>query len=63
MHVLPLQAPLLEGEDHTKDIDFTPAGVAARWQAGRDFARRQIAAAPWTGAVDPADGIVVHEQT
>lgn len=63
MHVLPLQAPLLEGEDHTKDIDFTPAGVAARWQAGRDFARRRIAAAPWNDAVDPADGIVVHEQT
>lgn len=62
MHVLPLQAPLLDGDDHTKDIDFTPAGVAARWQAGREFARRQIAAAPWNASTDPAQGIVVHEQ-
>lgn len=62
MHVLPLQAPLLEGEDHTKDIDFTPAGVKARWQAGRESARRQIAAAPWNAPTDPAKGIVVHEK-
>ena len=34
MHVMRLQAPRLDGEDHTKDIDFTPAGVRARWQAG-----------------------------
>lgn len=62
MHVLPLQAPLLAGEDHTKDIDFTPAGVHARWQAGLEFARRQIAAAPWRAATEPAQGIVVHGQ-
>lgn len=62
MHVLPLQAPLLEGEDHTKDIDFTPAGVTARWQAGRECARRQIAAAPWNAPTDPAEGVVIHEQ-
>jgi len=60
MHVLPLQAPLLTGEDHTKDIDFTPAGVSARWQAGLEFARRQIAAAPWNASTEPSQGIVVH---
>ena len=32
MHVARLIAPQLEGEDHTKDIDFTPAGIA---RAGR----------------------------
>ena len=36
MHVIPLLASRLDGEDHTKDIDFSPAGVRARWQAGRD---------------------------
>lgn len=61
MHLLPLQAPALEGDDHAKDIDFTPSGVAARWQAGRAFARRQIAAAPWNASTDPAQGIVLHE--
>ncbi|MEO6264605.1 MAG: DUF3734 domain-containing protein [Luteimonas sp.] len=61
MHVLTLRAPALDGEDHTKDIDFTAAGIAARWQAGRAFARRMIAAAPWDQDVDPIAGIVVHD--
>jgi NTE family protein len=34
MHVVPLLAPRIDGEGHTKDIDFTPAGIKARWQAG-----------------------------
>ncbi len=34
MHVVPLLAPRVEGEDHTKDIDFTPVGIRTRWQAG-----------------------------
>ena len=34
MHVVHLLAPRLEGEDHTKDIDFTPAGMRTR-RAGR----------------------------
>lgn len=61
MHVLTLRAPALDGEDQTKDIDFTPAGIAARWVAGREFARRIIAAAPWNQAVDAIAGIVVHD--
>ncbi|MEJ7747130.1 MAG: patatin-like phospholipase family protein [Luteimonas sp.] len=61
MHVLTLRAPALDGEDRTKDIDFTAAGIAARWQAGRAFARRMIAAAPWDQDVDPIAGIVVHD--
>lgn len=60
MHVLPMQAPVLDGEDHTKDIDFTPAGIRARWKAGFNFARRHIDAAPWNKPFDPMLGIVVH---
>lgn len=60
MHVLPLYAPALEGEDHTKDLDFTAAGIQARWNAGREMARRKIAAAPWNEKVHPTDGIVIH---
>lgn len=60
MHVLPMQAPALPGEDQTKDLDFTPSGIQARWSAGREFAARQIAAAPWREAVDPEVGVVVH---
>ncbi|MFZ3081555.1 patatin-like phospholipase family protein [Rhodoferax ferrireducens] len=60
MHILPMQAPAVEGEDHTKDLDFTPGGIRARWDAGREFAQRKIAAAPWNDAYDPVMGIVVH---
>ena len=56
-----LQAPRLDGEDHTKDIDFTPAGVRARWQAGYADTLRMIDRQPWTQAVDPMDGVVVHQ--
>jgi NTE family protein len=61
MHVMRLQAPRLDGEDHTKDIDFTPAGVRARWQAGYADTLRMIDRQPWTQAVDPMDGVVVHQ--
>ncbi|PJC12615.1 MAG: patatin [Comamonadaceae bacterium CG_4_9_14_0_8_um_filter_60_18] len=61
MHVLPMQAPALAGEDHTKDIDFTPAGIRARWKAGAEYAQRHIDAAPWNDPFDPMLGIVVHK--
>lgn len=60
MQIVPLRAPALEGEDHTKDIDFTPAGIRARWDAGREYALRKIEAAPWNKEFDPMMGIVVH---
>jgi NTE family protein len=61
MHVAKLNAPRLDGEDQLKDIDFTPSGIRARWQAGYDSTRRLVAAAPWRGAVDPREGVVIHE--
>jgi NTE family protein len=60
MHVVELRAPGLPDEDHTKDLDFTADGIAARWQAGRDSTLRRIAAAPWNDPYDPVEGIVVH---
>jgi NTE family protein len=61
MHILPLKAPALPGEDHAKDIDFTPAGVTTRWQAGYRFAQQKIAEAPWSGKIDLTAGVVVHD--
>jgi NTE family protein len=61
MHVMRMQAPLLDGEDHTKDIDFTSTGVRARWQAGYADTLRMIDRKPWMKAVDPMDGVVVHQ--
>ena len=49
MHVARLVAPRVGGEDQFKDIDFTPAGIRARWQAGYADTRRMVARAPWQG--------------
>ena len=61
MHVARLVAPKLDGEDHTKDIDFTSAGIRARWQAGYEDTKRMLKAAPWRAPVDPTDGVVIHD--
>jgi NTE family protein len=60
MHVIPLLASRLDGEDQTKDIDFSPAGVRARWQAGLDDTLHVIERAPWAAAVGPVEGVIVH---
>jgi len=61
MHVARLVAPKLDGEDHTKDIDFTPAGIRERWREGYADTRAMIARAPWRAPVDPMDGVVIHD--
>jgi len=50
----------LDGEDHMKDIDFTPAGVRARWRSGLDDTRAMIERAPWRGAFDPMEAVIEH---
>lgn len=61
MHVVRLLAPTLDSEDYLKDIDFTAAGIRARWEAGLADTRRMIEHAPWERQVDPMEGVVVHE--
>ena len=61
MHVVRLLASPLEGEDHTKDIDFSRKGIRGRWTAGYGDARRVLADAPWEPEVDPIEGFYLHE--
>ncbi len=61
MHVVRLLSPPLEGEDHTKDIDFSRKGIRCRWAAGFSDARRVLADAPWEAEVDPIEGFYLHE--
>jgi NTE family protein len=61
MHVARLVAPKLEGEDHTKDIDFTAGGIRDRWRAGHADAHRMLSAAPWLHPVGAEEGVVIHE--
>jgi NTE family protein len=60
MHVAHLLAPRLEGEDHTKDIDFTPAGIKARREAGYADTRKMVERSPWRAPTDPIEGVVEH---
>ena len=61
MHVVSLKAPRIGDEDHTKDIDFSAAGIRARWQAGYEDTQRFIALRPWDREIDPIEGIAIHE--
>lgn len=61
MHLVRLLSPRLDGEDHTKDIDFTPSGIEGRWKAGHDHARKVLAERPWEAAADLLAGVVIHE--
>jgi len=60
MHALRLLVPRLDGENYSKDIDFTRARVRARWQAGYDDTLAMIEQAPWEDTVDPIAGVVEH---
>ena len=62
MHVVRLLAPQLDRETHTKDIDFSPGGVAQRWDAGYAHTKAVLARAPWVGEFDPLSGVILHEQ-
>lgn len=61
MDVVRLLAPGLDNEDHTKDIDFSRAGIRARWQAGLEDSRRALEARPWEQQADPLEGFLLHE--
>jgi NTE family protein len=61
MHVVRLLAPPFMGDDHAKDIDFSPRTVRTRWQAGYEEARRVLERRPWEGEFDPLEGFILHE--
>lgn len=61
MHLVRLLSPRLDGEDHTKDIDFTRAGIRTRWEAGYEHGQRVLLEKPWECEVDLLQGIVIHE--
>ncbi len=61
MHVVRLLAPQLERENHTKDVDFSPSSIQRRWDAGYESTLRVLDRAPWQGAFDPLEGVILHE--
>jgi NTE family protein len=61
MHVVRLLAPRLDNENHTKDIDFSPAGIRARWEAGYADTDRALERQAWLGEFGLLDGVILHE--
>ena len=61
MHVVRLLAPRLDNETHTKDIDFSPAGIRQRWEAGYAETNRALERQAWLGEFGLLDGVILHE--
>ena len=61
MHVVRLLTPRIGNENHTKDIDFSSAGIGARRAAGYSAAMAALQQAPWQGNFDPIEGVILHE--
>lgn len=61
MHVVRLLAPSFVGDDHAKDIDFSPKTVRTRWQAGYESTCRMLDRKPWEAEFDPLEGFILHE--
>jgi NTE family protein len=62
MHVVRLLAPQLDRENHTKDIDFSPARIRQRWNAGYVHTKAILDRSTWIGEFDPLSGVILHEQ-
>jgi len=61
MHIVRLRAPRLDQEDHLRDIDFTSAGIHARWQAGYADTMRMLERRPWEAPIDLMAGVAVYD--
>jgi len=61
MHVVRLVSPALPGEDHLKDIDFSPEGISQRREAGYRHTLETLRKRPWCDSHDPMEGLVLHE--
>ena len=60
MHLLEINAEPLDGETNSREYDFSPATINARWQAGYVDTCRVIARRPWDNPIDPAVGVAVY---
>jgi NTE family protein len=62
MHVVRLLAPMLERENHTKDMDFSASGIRQRWEAGFAHTKHVLEQRPWEGEFDALAGVILHER-
>jgi NTE family protein len=60
MHLVEINAEPLDGETNSREYDFSPATIQARWQAGYADTCRMIARRPWDDPVDPTVGVTLY---
>lgn len=61
LHIIRLLPRRLENEDATRDIDFTAAGIRARWDNGYADVCAVIRDAPWAQDLDLSGGAIIHD--
>jgi NTE family protein len=61
MHLVEINAQPIEGENNSRDFDFSRAAVQARWQAGYIDACRMLERRPWGDPIDPATQVTVYQ--
>jgi NTE family protein len=61
MHVVQLLAQRLDNERPMKEMDFSPASIRARWQAGHADASQALARTDWLGDFSPLEGVILHQ--
>jgi NTE family protein len=55
-----INAEPLDGETNSREYDFSPATIEARWQAGYADTCRMISRRPWDNPIDPAVGVALY---
>jgi NTE family protein len=61
VNVVRLVMKALPDDDQFKDIDFSHATIATRWQAGVDDTLRMLGHSSWLKPLAPGVGMAVHE--
>jgi NTE family protein len=60
MHLIEINAKPLGGETNSREYDFAPATIRARWSAGYADTLRVIERRPWEDPIDPTVGIALY---
>ncbi len=61
MHLCRLYAPRLEGEDQSKDIDFSESGIRQRREAGYASTMTMLQQRPWLAPHGELEGVLMYD--
>ena len=61
MHLVEINAQPIEGENNSRDFDFSRAAVQTRWRAGYVDACRTLERRPWDDPIDPATQVTLYQ--